>query len=53
MYEEYDVCPRIENIFEWTLHADVTEIKAVIIGEDPLPNDNAMGLSFSIPVINL
>lgn len=48
-YSQYEVYPKMENIFNALKYAPYDSIKAVIIGQDPYHEPNqAHGLSFSV-----
>jgi len=42
----YTVHPARENVFK-SFELDITKIKAVILAQDPYPNDNATGIAFA------
>ena len=51
MYAEKEAAPIFpakENIFKAFALTSLKNVKVVILGQDPYPNDNACGLSFSI-----
>uniref|UniRef100_A0A3Q3KVU9 Uracil-DNA glycosylase n=1 Tax=Labrus bergylta TaxID=56723 RepID=A0A3Q3KVU9_9LABR len=47
--EQCDVYPPAEHVFTWTQMCDITEVKVVILGQDPYHGPNeAHGLCFSV-----
>lgn len=43
------VFPPVEQVFTWTRHCDIRDVKVVILGQDPYHGPNqAHGLSFSV-----
>ncbi|XP_060895153.1 uracil-DNA glycosylase-like [Labrus mixtus] len=46
---QYEVYPPAEHVFTWTQMCDVTDVKVVILGQDPYHGPNeAHGLCFSV-----
>ncbi|KAG8194459.1 hypothetical protein JTE90_011067 [Oedothorax gibbosus] len=46
----YTIYPPKEHVYEWTRHSNISDVKVVILGQDPYHGPNqAHGLAFSVP----